>query len=197
MVVGGGDREGAGLLSALAEAPHLSAAATLLLSRLADITGAARATMFRLEPTREQLVVTAAIGFGPGHSHAEVPSADLSNPLVIGALSLTPIRGTVSFGVHGVTSLASWVALPMAGAPIDAPSRRCRSHARWSCWHRKTCRCWPGPRVGPGPPQTGSYCSKGRFVTRRCLGRSRSFRSPARSWSASPSCRKPARSARR
>jgi PAS domain S-box-containing protein len=114
MAVGEGDREAAGLLSALAEAPDLSAAATFLLTRLADITGAVRATMFRLDPSRNQLVVTAAIGFAPGHSHVEMPSADLSNPLVIGALSLTPIRGTVSFGAHGFTSLVSWAALPMA-----------------------------------------------------------------------------------
>ncbi|HEY5060690.1 MAG TPA: ATP-binding protein [Gemmatimonadaceae bacterium] len=115
MAAGGGDRDGAGLLSALAEAPDLSAAATSLLTRLADITGAVRATMFRLQPSREQLVVAATIGFGPGRSHAELPSADLSNPLVISALSLTPLRGTVSFGAHGFTSLASWAALPMAG----------------------------------------------------------------------------------
>ena len=114
MAVGGGDREGAGLLSALAEAPDPPAAATFLLTHLADITGAVRATMFHLEPSREQLVVTAAIGFDRDHSHVTVPSADLSNPLTIAALSLTPIRGTVSFAASGFTSLASWAALPMA-----------------------------------------------------------------------------------
>jgi PAS domain S-box-containing protein len=114
MAVGGGDREGAGLLSAIAEAPDLSAAATVLLTRLADLTGAVRATIFRLEPSREQLVVAAAVGFAREPSHLEVPTADLSNPLVIAALSLTPIHGTVPFGVHGSASLASWAALPMA-----------------------------------------------------------------------------------
>jgi PAS domain S-box-containing protein len=112
--VGGGDREGAGLLSAIAEAPDLSAAATVLLTRLADLTGAVRATIFRLEPSREQLVVAAAVGFAREPSHLKVPTADLSNPLVIAALSLTPIHGTVPFGVHGSASLASWAALPMA-----------------------------------------------------------------------------------
>jgi PAS domain S-box-containing protein len=114
MAVGGGDREGAGLLSAIAEAPDLSAAATVLLTRLADLTGAVRATIFRLEPSREQLVVAAAVGFAREPSHLKVPTADLSNPLVIAALSLTPIHGTVPFGVHGSASLASWAALPMA-----------------------------------------------------------------------------------
>ncbi|HSQ28591.1 MAG TPA: ATP-binding protein [Gemmatimonadaceae bacterium] len=117
-----GDRGVAGLLSALAEAPDLPAAASFLLAQLVDITGAPRALMLRLDPAYEALGYVASAGFDPEPTRLSIPLVDLSNPLVIGTLALVPVRGSKSLGFRAFASLGEWLLLPMSqprqrGAP--------------------------------------------------------------------------------
>ena len=124
-----GDRGVASLLSALAEAPDLPAAASYLLAQLVDITGAPRALMLRLDPAYEGLAYVASIGFEPEPTRLSIPLVDLSNPIIIGTLALVPVRGNKSLGFRALASLEEWLLLPMSqprqrGAPERmAPQR--------------------------------------------------------------------------
>jgi len=69
----GGDRALASLLSALAEAPDFSAAASFLLTQIAEITGAARSLMLRFDPSQESLSAVATLGFSTGLPSLSVP----------------------------------------------------------------------------------------------------------------------------
>src|SRR5471030_367518 len=128
-MTGGGDRALAGLLSALAEAPDLPAAASFLLTQLAEITSAPRAAMLRVDPAQDCLTLVAAIGFDVDPSTVNFQLGDLSSPLVISALSLMPIRGNAPVGQRTFAPLKSWVALPLSqpryrGAPEIMPQHR-------------------------------------------------------------------------
>ena len=94
-----GDRVVAGLLSALAEAPDFAAAASFLLTQLAEITAAPRALMLRIDGPQENLTVVATTGPDVPPS-VNIPIGDLSSPLIISALSLT------SFSLNRVTCLS-------------------------------------------------------------------------------------------
>src|SRR4051794_35820282 len=92
-MAGLGDRAVAGLLSALAEAPDFPAAASFFLAQLADITHAPRGCMLRLDSRQDALVLVTSFGFDATPAAITVPISDLSSPLVISALTLSPIRG--------------------------------------------------------------------------------------------------------
>ena len=117
-----GDRSIAGLLSGLAEAPDLRAAASFLLTQLADLTGAKRAAMFRLDSNHENVELVAAIGLNAELGEVAIPLSDLSSPLVISALALVRIQGTSSLGPRSLAGFEQWLAFPMSqpryrGAP--------------------------------------------------------------------------------
>ena len=124
-----GDRGVASLLSALAEAPDLPAAASFLLAQLVDITGTPRALMLRLDPAYEALGYIASAGFDPEPTRLSIPLVDLSNPLVISTLALVPVRGSKSLGFRALAGINEWLLLPMSqprqrGAPERmAPQR--------------------------------------------------------------------------
>lgn len=107
-----GDRAVASLLSALAEAPDVTVAASYLLTQVAEITSAARACVLRLDASQETIVVVAAIGFD-GDLAVSIPIGDLANPVVASTLSLAPIRGQGVLGPRAFAPLESWVILPM------------------------------------------------------------------------------------
>src|SRR6478672_6895947 len=117
-----GDRSIAGLLSGLAEAPDLRAAASFLLTQLADLAGAKRAAMFRLDSNHENVELVAAIGLNVELGEVAIPLSDLSSPLVISALALVRIQGTSSLGPRSLAGFEQWLAFPMSqpryrGAP--------------------------------------------------------------------------------
>jgi len=123
-----GDRVVAGLLSALAEAPDFAAAASFLLTQLAEITAAPRALMLRIDDLQENLSVVATTGPDAAPS-VRIPIGDLSSSLIISALSLTPARGGEPLAQRGLASFVPWVSIPMSqprfrGAPETMGAQR-------------------------------------------------------------------------
>ena len=112
-----GDRAVAGLLSALAEAPDVPAAASFLLTQLAEITGASRAGMFRLDDADECLVLVASAGFDQELGAHPIPVGNLSSPLVVSALSLTPVLGNAPIGTSELASIKTSALIPMTRLP--------------------------------------------------------------------------------
>src|SRR5262249_25076914 len=124
-----GDREIAGLLSALAETPDFPAAASLLLGQLAELAGAPRACLLRLDPSLENLTIAATFGFDAESPTGSVSVAELSSPLVLSTISLTTMRGRASPDARLLPDFGSWLALPMAqpsaaGVPDPMPRER-------------------------------------------------------------------------
>jgi PAS domain S-box-containing protein len=124
-----GDREIAGLLSALAETPDFPAAASLLLGQLAELAGAPRACLLRLDPSLENLTVAATFGFDAESPTGSVSVAELSSPLVLSTVSLTTMRGRASPDAGLLPDFGWWLALPMAqpaapGIPDPMPRER-------------------------------------------------------------------------
>src|SRR5215467_5467897 len=109
-----GDREIAGLLSALAGAPDFPAAASCLLGQLAELAGASRACLLRLDPSLENLTVAATFGFDAESPTGSVSVAALSSPLVLSAISLLAIRGRGSPDTQLIPHFGSWLALSIA-----------------------------------------------------------------------------------
>ncbi len=109
-----GDRELAGLLSAIAEAPDISAATSHLLAQLADLTAARRAVMLKLDPAQHSLVAVASLGFGDAPPSFSISLGDLSSPLVISALSLVPMQSGSEIGLQALDRMTPWIALPMS-----------------------------------------------------------------------------------
>ncbi|HEY4219270.1 MAG TPA: ATP-binding protein [Gemmatimonadaceae bacterium] len=125
----GGDREVAGLLSALAEAPDFAAATAFLLGQLAEMTGSARGVLFRIDPSRDTLAAVSVLGFDAGPTPLTMSVSDLSNPLVVSTLSLSPIRSDAPLPDRPLVPLQSWVAVPLSrprsrGARETMPSQR-------------------------------------------------------------------------
>ena len=106
-----GDRW-AGLLSALAEAPDFSSAAAFLLEQLLEVSGAERARMLRLDAAQDSLIPVAAIGYEAA-PRTMFAVGDLSNPVVLAALTLSPISGTGRLGGDAFAQPTEWTALPM------------------------------------------------------------------------------------
>jgi PAS domain S-box-containing protein len=113
-MAGGGDREVAGLLSALAEAPDFAAASAFFLTQLAEMTGSARAAFFRLDSSQDALTLVSEIGLDAGPSSVSLPMSDLSSPLVVSTLSLSPIRSDAAFPHRSLAAFKSWIAIPLA-----------------------------------------------------------------------------------
>ena len=111
-MAGVGDRAVASLLSSLAEAPDFSAAASYLLTHVAEITGEARACMLRLDWRQENLHAVAVLGLDTGDAPLTISVDDLTNPLVVSTLSLAPVRGASPLGPRELAPLHAWVALP-------------------------------------------------------------------------------------
>ena len=112
------------LLSALAEAPDLSAAATFLLNDILATTGARRACLLRFDMVEEHLALTAHAGFGE-YPPTEMAIGERSHPWMVSTLALSPI---VSQGSRpgGRIPFDHWTALPMPrphyrGAPAIWP----------------------------------------------------------------------------
>ncbi|MDQ6871702.1 MAG: ATP-binding protein [Gemmatimonadota bacterium] len=100
------------LLSAISEAPDFVTAATYMIAQLADILGARRGIAITLDSPPRRFVSMASIGFeGTGTPSISLPVDDLSNPVVLSALSLHAVS------CDGVAPLAGlpfgeWVAIP-------------------------------------------------------------------------------------
>src|SRR5687767_5149202 len=107
-----GDRHSASLLSALAEAPDSAAASSFLVAQLAELSGAQRVSMLRLDTGQEALVSVAGIDSGRPASASAVPLSDFSSPLVISALSLSAVVGETPLRAP-FSEYATWTALPM------------------------------------------------------------------------------------
>jgi len=128
-MTGFGDREIAGLLSALAEAPDFPAAASFLLAELSELSGASKACLFRLESSLENLTPVATLGLDTERHNGSVSATDLSSPLILSMLSLSPVRGHGSLGPGLLSGFDSWLVLPMPqpgfrGAPEAMPRFR-------------------------------------------------------------------------
>jgi PAS domain S-box-containing protein len=106
------DRTVAGLLSALAEAPDFTSAASFLLAQVLDLADAERGHMLRLDTSQESLVSVSSVGYEAA-PHAAISIGDLSNPLVVCALSLVPVTGGGRSSIRAFVSMARWTALPM------------------------------------------------------------------------------------
>src|SRR3954462_13153076 len=105
-----GDRQSASLLSALAEAPDSAAASSFLVAQLAELSGAQRVAMLRLDAGQETLSATAAsVDKDVGLS---IALSDFANPLVLSALSLSPVVGDTPLPVP-FSGYRRWTALPM------------------------------------------------------------------------------------
>src|SRR5215218_9613820 len=120
------------LLSAVAEAPDFATAASFLLAQLAEVGGAQRGSLLALDGQRELLVTVATLGFPEGEAPRQrVPIDDHGHPLVLAALSLTPVCGDGRGPTRLGFPFATWIALPLAqpqfrGAPPVLSERRRR-----------------------------------------------------------------------
>ena len=112
-----GDRTVAGVLSALAEAPDFSSAASFLLAQVLEIAAAERGHMLRLDAAQEGLVSVVTIGYDTP-PHLTISLGELSNPLVVSAVSLVPVSGSAGSPLRGFSSLESWTAFPMPQARL-------------------------------------------------------------------------------
>ena len=112
-MAGVGDRAIASLLSALAEAPDVAAAASKLLTQIAEHTGAKRACMLRLDASQETFGIVATLGLEADLTSAGFAVGDASNALVVSALSLTPLVGEGALGPQTFASIDRWTTLPM------------------------------------------------------------------------------------
>jgi len=122
-----GDRQAASLLSALAGAPDSAAASSFLANQIAELSGADRVVILRLDAAQETLVTVASNDL-PAPPIAAVSIADLSNPLVISALAVNPISGQRPLPAP-FDGFAPWTALPMTqprtrNAPSIISARR-------------------------------------------------------------------------
>jgi PAS domain S-box-containing protein len=109
-----GDRELAGLLSALAEAPDLASAASFFLTQIVEITAAPRACVFRLDAGQESISLVASSGFTPEPGPVSIAASDYSSPLVVSTLALVTVHGSAPLGLRTFAPITSWIALPMA-----------------------------------------------------------------------------------
>ena len=77
------------LLSVISEAPDFATAARFLIAQFADLAGARRALAVTLDSPPDRFTVIANVGFEHGSvPNVTLPADDLSNPLVVSALTL-------------------------------------------------------------------------------------------------------------
>jgi PAS domain S-box-containing protein len=113
------------LLSALAEAPDLEAAANFLVSDFVAASHATRGLLFEFDAGEEQLELVAQVS--PNEtSLIELSIGDRIHPWMVATLSLTPIVSANDATARGRIPFDTWTALPMArphyrGAPAIWP----------------------------------------------------------------------------
>src|SRR3954465_2448132 len=107
-----GDRQSASLLSALAEAPDSAAASAFLVAQIAELSGAERVSMLRLDASQEALVCVASIENGKPGVASAVQLSDFNSPLVISTLALSPIVSEDGLR-EPFSSYQQWTSLPM------------------------------------------------------------------------------------
>jgi PAS domain S-box-containing protein len=107
-----GDRQSASLLSALAEAPDSAAASAFLVAQLAELSGAQRIAMLRVDGAQEALVCVTGLDNGRPASASAIPLSNFSSPLVLSALSLSPVLGAQPLRAP-FEDYAQWTSLPM------------------------------------------------------------------------------------
>src|SRR6476619_4213886 len=113
-MVAPGDRGVAGLLSALAEAPDFHSAASFFLTQLSELAGTPRACLFQFDAARENLELVASVGFEGTLPPISISAGDLSNPLIIGALTIRPLRGNSPAPHKALARVVPWIALPLS-----------------------------------------------------------------------------------
>jgi PAS domain S-box-containing protein len=106
------ERNHLALLSALAEAPDLAAAATFLLTDILATTGARRALLLQFEPDEEQLVLIAQAGTDES-APTEYAIGERSHPWMVSTLALTPVFHDGVGGAPSRVPFDVWTALPM------------------------------------------------------------------------------------
>jgi PAS domain S-box-containing protein len=108
----GGDRL-AELLSVIADAPDFSTAATFLVAQFADLATAKRACVLTLDSTHQSLETAAAVGFDQSEStRVSIPIEEVRHPLVMCALSLSPLTSDGSEVTYPGVPFRSWTAVP-------------------------------------------------------------------------------------
>src|SRR6185295_10367353 len=105
------ERSHLALLSALAEAPALPAAATFLLTDILATTGARRALLLQFDPDEEQLVLVAQAG--SDDSPTEYAVGERSHPWMVSTLTLTPVFNDSLGKTTARVPFDVWTALPM------------------------------------------------------------------------------------
>ncbi len=100
------------LLSAISEAPDFVTAATYMIAQLADILGARRGIAITLDSPLRRFISTASVGFeGETTPSISLPVDDLSNPIVLSALSLHAVSCDGVAPLPGLP-FGEWVAIP-------------------------------------------------------------------------------------
>jgi PAS domain S-box-containing protein len=100
------------LLSALAEAPDLAAAATFLLGDLLAETGATRALLLRFDTIEEHLALEAHLGFETPPPN-EYMIGERSHPWMVSTLALTPVASDGPPRPGARIPFGAWTAFPM------------------------------------------------------------------------------------
>jgi PAS domain-containing protein len=106
------DRSRLALLSALAEAPDLVAAATFLLSDVLATTGARRALLLQFDKSGEELFLVAQIGTDETLL-AEYVIAERGHPWMVSTLTLTPVVNDSRAKLQARAPFDVWTCLPM------------------------------------------------------------------------------------
>ena len=100
------------LLSAISEAPDFVTAATFMIAQFADILGARRGLAITLDSPPNRLIATAAVGFdGEPVPSISLSTNDLSNPVVVSALSLHAVSCPGNPPIPGLP-FGEWTAIP-------------------------------------------------------------------------------------
>jgi len=105
------DRTQLALLSALAEAPDLDAAAGFLLSHVLGATGARRAYLLGFDTAEQQLVLISHTGVED--APVELAIAERAHPWMVATLAQTPVVADGTSKPAARTEFPEWTALPM------------------------------------------------------------------------------------
>ena len=106
------ERNHLALLSALAEAPNLPAAATFLLTDVLATTGARRALLLQFDTDEDQLVLIGQAGADES-SPTEYAIGERSHPWMVSTLALTPVFSDGLGRTASRVPFDIWTALPM------------------------------------------------------------------------------------
>jgi signal transduction histidine kinase len=131
----GDDRRVAKLLSALAEAPNYTSAASFLLNEVSERAGGAPAVLLRFVPAQDSLVFVEQVGMRTDEARQFPESLeDRTHPLMVCTLALTPVvrepQRAVLAGRFG--PIHEWTALPLPqphyrGAPAQMSEAQAQS----------------------------------------------------------------------